>query len=415
MIQKILKRFLRKTHVWRHVGFAELAELYISRMLRVLAMQLMIGFTTIYLYQLGYSLLFIILAWLAYFIIRFLYTPLVAITIARYGPKHGTLISNITLIIGTMGIILVPQYGTASLLLYLIFASYSRSLYDVCYLVEFSKVKHIHHAGKEIGFMQIVERVMGIASPIIGGLIALWFGPQAMLVFGAFLMVIAAAPLFFTAEPVKVQQRITLRHFNVRSTYRAMIANIGIGVDNNLTGVVWNTFVGIIILNGQNNAVYLQLGGLMSVSVIASMVAAYWYGKLVDRYHGKALLYTGTIGNTLLHMLRPFIGSPLQVGGANVMNEAVTTAYTLPATRSIFEVADGLPGYRIVFMAVMSGTMVLGDIIVMAVLALFLLVYDDKTAMQYTFWVLGPAILLISLHAHTLYKRGIFTRFIHRV
>ncbi len=61
MVERFFQYFIRSTHFWRTLGYRELAELYTSRMLRVMAMQMAGVFAAVYLYQLGYSLQFI--AW----------------------------------------------------------------------------------------------------------------------------------------------------------------------------------------------------------------------------------------------------------------------------------------------------------------------------------------------------------------
>lgn len=418
MLHRLMYLLVRRTHFWRHIGFAELAELYTSRMLRVMALQMMGGFALVYLLQLGYSLHFVAWFWFAYFFLRVLFAPLVAITVARYGPKHSTLMSNIGQVIAAVFLILAanPDFGFIALLLYMPFAGFSRSLYDVAYLVDFSKVKHVERAGRELGFMQIIERAVLALGPLLGGLIALAFGPQAMLAFGSLLMIMAALPLFFTGEPVRVKQKITLRHFNWKIAWKPAVANIASGVDVDLSGIMWAAFLAIVVLGGvQNSAVYAEIGALSSISIIVSIVVAYTYGKIVDNHQGKRLLKLSVLGDTLLHFLRPFVSTPVQALGANVANEVVTTGYTMPATRGIFDTADGLPGYRIVYMTIMGVSLVIGDCITMLVLASFTSFLSDTSALKMTYFTLAPLILLIMLHSTAVYRRGILTKFIHRV
>lgn len=415
MIRSFFHYVVQRTHFWRHIGFAELAELYTSRMLRIMALQMIGGFALVYMYQLGYSLQFIAAFWLCYFVLRVIMTPLVAMVVARFGPKHGTLLSNIGQILAALTLVFLPEYGIYALLLYAPIGGFSRSLYDVCYLVDFSKIKHIEHAGKELGIMQIFERIVTSLGPLLGGIVALFFGPQAMLVFASVLLLVAALPLFFTGEPVKVHQKITLRHFNWRVAWRPSIANIAMGIDANLSSFVWNFFLVVSVLGITSNAVYAQLGALSSVSMLATIACAYFYGKLVDRHQGKRLLKLSVIADATVHMLRPFVSSPIQAVAANVANEVATTGCALPATRGIFDTADGLPGYRIVYMSLMGATLCIGDAIVMAVLLFLSYYFSQKEAVHLIYFILAPAILLIMLHARALYHRGILTKFIHRV
>ncbi len=418
MIHRIMYIFVRRSHFWRNTSFAEMAELYVSRMLRVAALQMMGGFASVYLLQLGYELSFVALLWCCYFSFRALIAPLIALVVARYGPKHSIMISNFGQVIGAVLLILAsnPAFGIYALLAYLPFAGFSRSLYDVAYLVDFSKVKHVEKSGRELGFMQIIERAVLALGPLLGGLIALLFGAQAMFVFGAILMIISALPLLLSAEPVRTRQKITLRHFNWKVAWKPAVANVASGIDVDLTGVVWGIFLAVVVFGGTyDSAVYAQIGALSSISIIVSVVAAYSYGKIVDNRHGKTLLKISVIGDFFVHLARPFVSTPVHALGANIANEVVTTGYTMPATRGIFDTADGLPGYRIVYMTLMGTALVIGDAIVMLALTIFTSMMSDADALRATFFLFAPFVLLITLHSSAIYKRGILTKFIHRV
>jgi MFS family permease len=415
MVQRFLQYFVGRTHFWRSVGYIELAELYTSRMLRISALQMIGGFALVYMYQLGYTLQFMAIFWFCYFLLRVLMAPLVALILARYGPKHGTLISNLGQIAAVFVLIFLPRYGIYDLIIYAPIAGLARSLYDACYLVDFSKVKHVEHAGKELGIMQMFERVMTSLAPLMGGVVALFFGPQAMLIFGAVLLGIAAIPLLLSAEPVKIRQKITLRHFNWKIAWRPCLGEIGIGIDNDLSAFSWNLFLAVVVLGTTTDAVYAQIGALSSVSMLASIACAYFYGKLVDRHQGKTLLKLSVIGDTLTHLTRPFVSAPVQVVGINVVNEVVTTGYNLPAVRGIFDTADGLPGYRVVYMTIMGAMLSLGDTIVMGTLVVLASLFPTKVALHLLYFVLAPLILLILFHTRAIYRRGVLTKFIHRV
>lgn len=378
-------------------------------------MQMMGGFSAVYFYQLGYSLQWLAWYFVVYFGARVLMSPLVALTVARYGPKHGTLISNVLFVVSAFAMILIPLWGIWAFVLLVFSAGFSRSLYDVCYLVDFSKVKHIDHSGKELGIMQIIERIMMALGPIFGGVVALFFGPIIMILVAGLLMLGSALPLFFTSEPVKIHQKITLRHFNIKIAWKPMMAQIAAGIDMNASGVMWSMFIMIVVIGSVDNSIYLQLGVLSSVALFASIVISYIYGKLVDNRRGKTLLKFSVIGDFLVYLTRPFIGTPLQVAAVNVANEVVTTGYMLPALRGIFDTADGLPGYRIVYITAMTTMLVVGDTIAMLLLAILTGVMTDQDALKNIYFIFAPIMLLIGLHATAVYRRGILTRFIHRV
>lgn len=417
MIYNFFHSLVLRTHFWRAVGFAEMAELYTSRMLRVMALKILAGFSIVYIYQLGYSLQFIAFFLCGYFLFRIMVTaPLTAVIVARYGPKHAMLLSNILQIIAAFIIIILPVLGPWTLVIYAPIAGFALSLYDVSYLVDFSKVKHIDHSGKELGVMQIFERVMIGLGPLAGGVIAFFFGPQIMMVVGAILMLLAALPLFFSGEPVRTHQKITLRNFNWRVAWRPILANIGVGLDMHLSGIIWSLFLAVVLFGAVgNNAIYAQIGGLGSIAIFASIAISYAYGKMVDNKKGKILLRLSVIGDVVVHLLRPFVTTPVQAIGINVANEVATVGYAIPSTRALFDAADGLPGYRIVYLTIMNIAQLVGDLIAAIVFLTLTFYVAEADSLRLTLYIIAPFILLVIFHNHLLYRRDVLTRFIHRV
>ena len=263
--------------------------------------------------------------------------------------------------------------------------------------------------------MQIIERVMMVAGPIVGGIVALFFGPIVMIIVAGLLMLGSALPLFFTSEPVKVHQKITLRHFNIKVAWKPMVAQVAAGIDMNASGVMWSLFIVVVVFGSVDNGSYLQLGILSSVALVASIVISYIYGKLVDSRRGRELLKFSVVGDFLVYLARPFTTTPLQVAGINVANEVVTTGYMLPALRGIFDTADGLPGYRIVYITTMTTMLVVGDTLAMLLLVLLTSISTDQDAMKNIYFLLAPIMLIIGLHTTAVYRRGLLTRFVHRV
>ena len=71
MIQSFIHRIFARRHYWRVASFSEIAELYTSRLLFTFAMNIVNLFAAVWLYKLGYSVLYIALFY-AQIIKRFL-------------------------------------------------------------------------------------------------------------------------------------------------------------------------------------------------------------------------------------------------------------------------------------------------------------------------------------------------------
>src|SRR5690606_34831660 len=144
---------------------------------------------------------------------------------------HGILLSNLLYIPSMAIYTLIPEWGVPALVAAGIIQGTSSALYDLCYLIDFSKVKSVEHAGKEIAYMNIVEKTAKGLSPLFGGLLAFAAGPQAAMWAAAVLFALASVPLFKTGEPVKTRQKLAFRGFPWRLTWRSFIAESAVGFD----------------------------------------------------------------------------------------------------------------------------------------------------------------------------------------
>jgi MFS family permease len=349
MFRRIIHRIFSGRHYWRLVSFDEIAELYTSRLLTVFAINIVNLFAAVYLYRLGNSIEFIVLLYGILYALKVPYSILVAKYTAYFGPKHGILLANIIRIPSLVAFALVPEYGVWAIVAFGVFQQLSSALYDLCYLTDFSKVKSTVHAGKEIGTMQIIEKAAKVLSPLVGGAIASMYSPRVTIIIACILFIMSAWPLFKTIEPTKTRNRLRLVGFPWRLALRSLVSQSVVGFDFVASGMAWTLFVTIFVFAGLGEGTYAALGGLASLGVLISIVAAWTFGQVVDRHKGGILLVVGAIANTVIHLFRPFVTTPAGVMGVNIANESATSAYALPFTRVMFDVADS-SGFRITYL-----------------------------------------------------------------
>ncbi len=352
MFQRLISFVLRGRHYWRGVSFDEIAELYTSRLLTVFAINIVNLFAAVYLYKLGYSLAFIALFYGTFYVLRIPFALIMAKFVAYYGPKHGVLFASLLRILSLAAFAFVPVAGEYALLAIAAFGFFqqlSASAYEIAYTTDFSKVKHQAHAGKEIGTMQMIEKIAKVASPLAGGAIASAWSPQATIILAALLFVASVIPLFATAEPTTTRNRLRVSGFPWRLAAPSLVAQTVVGADFVVSGTVWTLFITVTIFTTLHDNIYVAIGGLASLGVLASVVAAWVFGRLVDKHRGGLLLTLGVIVNTITHGFRPFITTTPGVMGVSIVNESATSAYTLPLTRVLFDVADS-SGFRITYL-----------------------------------------------------------------
>jgi MFS family permease len=398
MLQKLIYQLFRGRHYWRLASFDEIAELYTSRLITVFATNIVSMFVAVYLYRLGYSVFFIAVLYALLYAGRVPFSILVAKYAAYFGPKHGILMGNLLRIPSLIAFALVPAagpYAFWAIVAFGIFQQMSSTFYELCYYVDFSKIKHGAHVGKEIGTMQVVEKIARILSPLAGGAIASIYGPEVTLIVATVLFMLAAIPLFRTIEPTRTHVKLKFSGFPWQLSVPSIISQSASGYDSVTSGLAWTLFVIIFVFSSLGDSVYAALGGLASLGVLVSMLAAWTFGQMVDRHRGGILLSAGTIVNAVIHIFRPFVTSSAGVIGVNIASETATSAYTMPFTRVMFDVADN-SGSRITYLMFIEMSACVGGALACGVLALSVWTLGVKEGMVAAF-ILAAAYELIML------------------
>lgn len=404
MFKSFLYKILESRHFWRYASFSEIAELYMSRTIRIIAMSIVSGFTSVYMYEAGYSLAFIMGFFLFYYLLKIPLSFFAGRFVARFGPKHGILISNLLYVPSMIALGLMPIIGIPSIILWGIFMAISASIYQISYTVDFSKVKNTKHAGKELAIMNILEKIAIGLSPIIGGIIALFFGLQIVIWLSAVLFIISALPLLRSIEPVRLRQKITFEGFPWMATIRTIIAQTGVGFDYVTTGVTWPLFILIVIFPNSGWEIYVELGALSSVTILAAIGASYAYGKLIDNSKGGNLLKISVIANALVHISRPFAVVPASIVVTNVTNEVATMGYNMAFTRGMFDTAD-LSGHRILYLCICEAIANFGAAIACGVLLICTATLGSVDGLRIFFFVAAGFVLLIGSANFNIYRK----------
>lgn len=405
MIRQFIHKLLLRRHFWRYATFSEVSELYASRLMRMLAINISVTFMGVFLYQNGYSILFILAFWGAFFLFKAAVAIPAAAYAARFGPKHGIFLSNILYIPSILAFSFVPTHGITVMMIAIFFQGMSVALYDLCYMIDFSKVKSVEHAGKQIAVMNMLEKGAKGVSPFLGGLLAFLAGPQVVMWVAALLFLLSSIPLFKTAEPMVVGRKLSFKGFPWRGAFRSIVAEVAIGFDAVSSGTVWALFVAVVILGvGTGNEVYAELGVLVSVSLFAALAVSYVFGKIIDNKRGGALLKAGVFANSLVHITRPFTVSPMNAASVNVANETATTAYMMPYLRGLFDTADLLEK-RVAFLGLTEVALNIGAALAAAAVYGMVLLLGDVSGMRSFFFVAAIVGVGILVSKFRLYRK----------
>lgn len=385
MFRRISSLLMSTKSYWRTASFAEMAQLYASRFIRIVAQGLIGSFVLIILYQKGYPVIDLFLILVVYYAFRVLMSILSAYIVAWFGPKYTMLLSNLTAIPAFVSLSMIEIYGFESVVGFFAFEAVSLSLLLISTDVQFSSIKNINAAGRELAWMRTAERIAAGISPAIGGILAYRFTPESVMWIAALLIVVSAMPLFGTAESIQNHQRIVFRGLPWKKLWRQFRMAAANGGDITINSSIWPLFIAIAIFGTQDSRVYMELGFMFSLSVFASLIISRIYGVLIDSKKGRELFFFGVGTSALIHVLRPFVSTPLGAGAMNVANEVGLSAYAMPFIRAQYDVPDSVPGYRVVYFALLAAFQYLGAMLFIAFGALLVWKFGEVNGMQLMF------------------------------
>lgn len=393
MLIKFLGKLLRHRHFWREVGYDELSEIYITSMFRSIAVGMTGIFVPLYLLKNGYPLTDILLVEMSFYVARALVFDVGAsFSVSRFGAKHTLFAGYFLLILSTALFLTLPDHHWPLWLVGGIWGG-SNSWFFIPFHVDFSKVKHKEHGGKELGYLSIINRVGGIAGPIAGGVAATLFGGQYIFLVATVLLIVGAIPLLRTREPIPPRTRLDPFSLRWPSIKRDVYANLAYNVENVLSSFLWPLYLSLFVLG--TSAAYAKLGGLATVSVVASMLAAYGIGQLVDNRRGRRLLRFGTTTNAALHLLRPFIKTYTSAIALSVADDAATISYQLPFIKGFYDACDEHGNNRNAYVLAMELSASCAKALAYFLLVLASFLYSPHTVTTLGFTIAAIASLLI--------------------
>ncbi|HRB82713.1 MAG TPA: hypothetical protein PLW46_00225 [Acinetobacter johnsonii] len=383
MLRNFISKLLEPRHYWRTVGFDELSELYTAQLLRSLGISLIGLFTPIYLYKIGYSLSSIALFHVFWFLFRPIFDLLSAHIVARIGPKHTMLLSSFVHIT-YLGLVMTLQDLRWPLILVASLGSFAYGLHMLAVAVDFSKVKHANHGGKELGYLDSMQKIGGILGPLVGGLIANYADPRYTVALAMLVLLLSAIPLFLSSEAVMVKQHIVFKGLPIREHLRDYISVVPATIENTVSLIVWPLYTAIFLL-GDNT--FAKLGLIAALSTAFSLLVVRKIGGLIDKRRGRELLHVSLVLNAFIHLLRPLARSTVGVLGINMANEPVTAGYRMPYLKGIYDTADSVPGYRIAYLTSLSIVDSFARLGLWVFVFIGFYVFEAKSTLQVTFLV----------------------------
>lgn len=393
MLNKIVHRVARRHHPWRAMQFDELAEVYTSMTLRSFGFGVIGIFVPIYFYKNGISLADIFLFYAAFFFLRVPMSFITARIIGRIGPKHTIAISTV-FVVAFFGMLLTYDAVVWPLWSLAFVYSVANTLFFIGYNVDFSKIKHANHGGKELGWLYIFERSGAALGPLVGGLLASYTKPEIAIAFAMTVLVGSLIPLFMTNEPVKIHQNISFKNFKLRPHVRDFVAVSVFNIQNVANLLVWPLLLAVSVFSEDT---YAKLGGLVAISLLVSIFSARMFGRFIDTSRGLALLRYGTVMNVILSVVRSFVTTPAGALAVSTLGEPVILSYRMPLVKGLYDKAGAVEKHRIVYTVWYEVFAAIAKAFLCLLVAVFCIYFDPVTVLRNSFIVLGlmsPLMLL---------------------
>ncbi len=247
-------------------------------------------FVPIYLFNLGFKIpqiLFFYFLVSLYFVI-FSYSG--AKITAKIGEKHSILLSTPFLILYYIGLIFIDSNNFLLFVLPSLLAS-RMILFNYGYHLNFIKHSEKSKRGQELALFGIATLLATIFTPYIGSIFAT-INFEILFIISSTLIIFGTVPLFFSKDKYeKIDFSLSSLFEGIRSKDNKgnFISFSGYAIESIIGRTIWPIFLIIII------GTIKKTGLMISISMLVSLIAFHFVGKLTDRFDKIKLLKIGTI------------------------------------------------------------------------------------------------------------------------
>ena len=309
--------------------------MYITMALNSIAENLIAIFVPIYLWQLGYSIIQILLFFTLWAIYWILVSPLVVKLISIKGEKHTIFYSSFFLILYYLGLYYIESWPWLFYLLPL-FAASRACFFWIGWHVNFVEHADRKRQGREIALIQGIAVLANFITPLVGGSIIFWLGWQYAFIIASIVLFFSVWPLLRTKDtPEKINfnvKQIIKWIFN-KKHWRMNLSFFGYATEAAIGRALWPVFILVII--GSIN----KVGAIISFSMIASMIVLYFIGKLTDKMSRRKIIKGATVFYVIGWIGRIFADSTGFVFGIDTYKNIAGKAIDVPWSSRIYDLA----------------------------------------------------------------------------
>jgi hypothetical protein len=283
-------------------------ELFISTAILDFAVSAVMIFEPIYLHAQGFSIQQILLFYIAVYVLYFFLLPIGGRICRRHGYEHTILFSSPFLILYYLSFFAI-SYNRVFVAAAVVALVIQKILYWPGYHSNFATWSEKTERGREISNLSALVAFTSAMAPVIGGLVVAIWGFKMLFVIVAILILVSNIPMLRTPElfmPKPFPYLEAFKRLVKRENFRPLLVFIGYG-EELIALVLWPLFIANLIPD------LFSLGIVISLSMLANILATLYIGTIVDDGGRLPVLRSGTVFVAGSWLARIMVGNGLGI------------------------------------------------------------------------------------------------------
>ncbi|MCR4280683.1 MAG: MFS transporter, partial [Candidatus Komeilibacteria bacterium] len=264
-----------------------------------------------------------------------------------------------------------------------------KSLYWPAYHANFAKYSDDKEEGREISTISIMNSLMFVIGPAVGGWVLSIWGFQVLFVIVAVLFLVSNIPMLITKEKVKpadVNYDYSLRRLFDKKNRRAFWAYVGFG-EELIVLVIWPIFISLFLSS------YLSIGWLIALSTLITAVMTLTIGRMTDEEDKRKVLRLGAWLYAASWLFRLVTKLPITIFFVDVFSSISKNVVSIPLTAITYENAKNHTVMNSVIFFEMS--LAVGKLLACVAVYLLLFIFAGGLLPFYIIFILAAGITLL--------------------
>ncbi len=326
---------------WLHLDVNGVGSVITVVTLRRMATEILGLFSPLYILNialnLGMTLKFSILVVIGYvflvYLSKLLTLPLAENASFRLGYRR-TLILSMIPFFAFVGLLSLAQAKPILIVLVAILWGIHAGLFWFSFHGLFVKRADHERFGEQTGICQALYILIGIITPVLGGLIVLQLGYQTLFLVAGAIFTLAMMIALLSKEIRPRRDARIVRVFRLFLTHKKVVAAyFGWGLESSLYGVIWPIF--LFLLVGR----ILSFGEIVSASVLVAALTTYLIGRFVDKLGGRKFISWGSMISFLTWVGRTMARTPLAIIGIDGLYRVTEQMIQIPLNVECYQKA----------------------------------------------------------------------------